>query len=110
MGKIANTKYKIQKKSQFIQKCDQINKVIEFEQNEFVRRDINQGPYHHLNRFQYSIYPLNLKSTILSLMQTSSPQNKKDEIESIPPYGINHSNFEKLNKIQNKFNMSFADS
>ena len=43
-------------------------------------------------------------------MQTSSPQNTKDEIESIPPYGINHSNFEKLNKIQNKFNMSFADS
>ena len=53
-------------------KCDQINKCMEWEQNELVKRDVNHGPYHHLNRFQYSVYPLNLKNTLLAILQTNS--------------------------------------
>jgi hypothetical protein len=45
---------------------------MELEMNEFVKRDINHGPYHHLNKSMYNFYPLNFKNTITSILSTSN--------------------------------------
>ena len=69
-GYCGGLKYKIYRESAFIVKCEQVNRMLQYEHVDRIKRDQIRAQQAPQLSYNFAIYPNNIKNTLIALLQT----------------------------------------
>lgn len=69
-GYCGGLKYKILKESAFINKCEMVNRMLQYDLTDRIKRDQIRAQQAPPLSYNFAIYPANIKNTLSALLQT----------------------------------------